>query len=94
MVCAESLCCGTPVAGFAAGGPETIALPGYSSFVRFGDLDALVQCVKEMLGNSNVVGQSDPEQIAKEAKEQYDRERMATGYVEIYERLMREHVTR
>ena len=94
MVCAESLCCGTPVAGFAAGGPETIALPGYSSFVRFGDLDALVQCVKEMLGSSNVVVQSDPEQIAKEAKEQYDRERMAAGYLEIYERLMREHVTR
>ena len=94
MVCAESLCCGTPVAGFEAGGPETIALPEYSSFVQFGDLDALVQCVKEMLGSSNVVGQYDPEQIAKEAKEQYDRERMAAGYLEIYERLMREHVTR
>ena len=33
MVTAESLCCGTPVVGFEAGGPESIALPEFSRFV-------------------------------------------------------------
>ena len=30
MVCAESLCCGTPVVGFQAGAPEGISLPAVS----------------------------------------------------------------
>ena len=34
MVTVESLCCGTPVVGFQAGGPENIALPAYSTFVE------------------------------------------------------------
>lgn len=33
MVTAESLCCGTPVVGFKAGAPETIAIPECSEFV-------------------------------------------------------------
>ena len=37
MPCAESLCCGTPVAGFQAGGPESISLPDFSRFVPYGD---------------------------------------------------------
>lgn len=38
MVTAESLCCGTPVVGFEAGGPESIALADYSRFVEYGDI--------------------------------------------------------
>lgn len=49
MPCAESLCCGTPVAGFQAGGPEEIALPEYSDFVPFGDLDALEAAARKWL---------------------------------------------
>lgn len=41
MVTAESLCCGTPVVGFKAGGPESICTKGYSYFVDYGDIDAL-----------------------------------------------------
>lgn len=41
MVVAESLCCGTPVVGFKAGGPEQIALQDICAFVEPGDLGAL-----------------------------------------------------
>ncbi len=49
MPCAESLCCGTAVVGFRAGGPEEIALPEHSEFVPFGDLDALEEAVRRWL---------------------------------------------
>lgn len=41
MVTAESLCCGTPVVGFLAGGPESIAIEKFSAFVEYGDLKAI-----------------------------------------------------
>ena len=49
MVTAESLCCGTPIVGFKAGGPESIAIPTYSEFVDQGDLDALCRVVEKFL---------------------------------------------
>lgn len=49
MVCAESLSCGTPIVGFKAGAPETIALPDYSEFVEYGDTDSLEQSVREWI---------------------------------------------
>lgn len=95
MVCAESLCCGTPVAGFEAGGPETISLPRHSAFVPYGDTDELERCVRKMLGAEGVMdSKENAEQIAEEASELYDRENMAGRYMEIYERLMRGHDTR
>ena len=49
MVCAESLCCGTPIVGFKAGAPEMIAIPEYSEFVNYGDIDALVISLRSAL---------------------------------------------
>ncbi len=49
MVCAESLCCGTPVVGFRAGAPEQIAIPEYSEFAEPGDTDGLSDAVHRML---------------------------------------------
>ena len=49
MVCAESLCCGTPIAGFEAGAPETIAIKEYSEFVPHGETEALAKAVKNMI---------------------------------------------
>ncbi len=46
MVTAESLCCGTPVVGFEAGGPESITIPSYSKFVEYGNIDALISAIK------------------------------------------------
>lgn len=79
MVCAESLCCGTPVVGFEAGGPEQISLPEYSEFVKPEDLDALEVEVSRWLGkNVDKAGLSD------EATAHYARQRMLREYVNCY----------
>lgn len=49
MVTAESLCCGTPVVGFKAGGPESIAISDFSKFIEYGNMDLLVQVIKEYM---------------------------------------------
>lgn len=79
MVTAESLCCGTPVVGFKAGGPETIALPMYSDFVEQGDDDSLERSLREMLegGYSKTV-------LSSEAADAYSHEYMCKNYYDIY----------
>lgn len=79
MPAAESLCCGTPVVGFEAGGPESIALEEYSSFVPYGDLDALQEQVSIMLRNTY-----DKKQISYMARECYSRETMLLRYLKQY----------
>ena len=79
MVCAESLCCGTPVVGFQAGGPEEISLPQYSAFVPFGDLAALEQEVRQWLAMPKQKAQ-----ISREACCRYRTERMAAEYWQLY----------
>ncbi len=76
---AESLCCGTPVVGFRAGGPEEIALPEFSEFVPFGDLDALESAVRRWL-----TAHADPAPAARNA---YDTAKMAAQFEEIYRSL-------
>ncbi len=49
MVCAESLSCGTPVVGYKAGGPESIALLEFSEFVEQGNVDKLEDTVRKWL---------------------------------------------
>ena len=82
MVTAESLCCGTPVVGFRAGGPECIALEDYSSFVEYGDLDAFEQSVKRMLGKT-----VDKETVSEAAILKYGKDVMCKSYIKIYEEL-------
>ena len=79
MVVAESLCCGTPVAGFEAGAPELIAIPAYSRFVPQGDLDALESAARELLGKT-----FDRSAISDEAVEKYSKEKMAEEYLKVY----------
>lgn len=83
MVCAESLCCGTPVVGFKAGGPESIAIPEFSAFVDYGDIDKLKYAMQIMLKEN--VNASD---IAKTAEELYSRKIMVQNYINIYKQLM------
>lgn len=80
MVCAESLCCGTPVVGFQAGAPETISLPEYSEFVEQCDEDALEDALRRWLK-----WEYEPEIISAEAKNRYDGMIMAEKYFSIYE---------
>lgn len=83
MVTVESLCCGTPVVGFKAGGPETIAMPEYSSFVDYGDIDKLVIEIRRMLEKRN-----NKEKISKAAHILYSKEKMTDSYLKIYSRLI------
>lgn len=79
MVCSESLCCGTPVVGFKAGGPETISLAEYSRFVKYGDLNALYESVSYFL--DNVQG---TDKTAKAAAKTYGSKTMTEKYIEVY----------
>ncbi len=85
MPVAESLCCGTPIVGFCAGGPESIAMPEYSEFVEFGDVEALQNAiVREWLQFKT------PErslQIEQAAAERYSREKMAEQYLWVYQKM-------
>ena len=80
MICAESLCCGTPVIGFKAGAPETISIPEYSSFFKFGDINSMYKAVKKTLYSS----QSDRAVIIEKAHKTYSAETMAQNYISIY----------
>lgn len=79
MVTAESLCCGTPVVGFKAGGPESIAIPEASIFVEYGEINSLVGALKNEFEVVNRQG------ISFRAKEIYSSESMAIGYLKLYE---------
>ena len=82
MICAESLCCGTPIVGFKAGAPEQIALEKYSEFVDYGDLDFLEETVRLWLDKEK------KDDISERAKEKYSKELMAEHYIEIYYELI------
>lgn len=79
MVVAESLCCGTPVLGFKAGGPESIAIYPYCHFVEQGDIDSLVSALY-----CSFKKHFDRGQIAAIAKEKFSTETMVDNYLKVY----------
>lgn len=81
MTTVEALCCGTPVAGFLAGAPETVALKQYSSFVSYGDMDSLKREVQRILTEE---WGKDVERIAEMARKSYSRQTMYKKYKKIY----------
>lgn len=83
MVTAESLCCGTPVVGFKAGGPESIALTEYAKFVEYGKVELLYQSLQIFLTN-----EWNKEVIADESRNRYAREVMTKGYINVYKQLI------
>ena len=84
MVCAESLCCGTPVVGFRAGAPEMIALPEDSCFVQNGDLVALEAQVRQWIMKKN---ESTSRLIEEAVQTVYDKEIMIRQYEQLYRRI-------
>lgn len=82
MIVAESLCCGTPVVGFKAGGPETIAIPEYCEFVEYGDIENMKNAVSKMLDDP-----FDKDIISRTAAEKYSKSIMAQSYVDVYKRM-------
>ena len=85
MPVAESLCCGTPIVGFCAGGPESIAMPEYSEFVEFGDVEALQNVILQKWLQFKTPERS--LQIEQAAAERYSREKMAEQYLRIYQKM-------
>lgn len=83
MPVAESLCCGTPVVGFKAGGPESIALPDYSHFVNYGDMECLVSEIDSFLKMI-----PNKQSISSKACQIYSKELMLEGYVSKYQEMM------
>lgn len=81
MVTAESLCCGSPVVGFKAGGPESIAIPSASQFVDYGDLDSLIKELKYF------ESQLSDSELSKVARIRYGSETMSREYLNIYEQM-------
>ena len=82
MVCAESLCCGTPVIGYKAGAPELIALENYSSFFEYGDVTAVFDAICNQIENF-----FNPKVIESTAKEKYSRNNMIYFYKNLYEQV-------
>ena len=79
MITAESLCCGTPVVGFKAGGPESIALSEHSEFVEYGNKEALNMTCSKWLRRS-----SDPHEIGYEAEGLYATGAVLNDYISLY----------
>lgn len=83
MICAESLCCGTPVVGFKAGAPEMISLPEYSEFVEYGNIGMLEKSVRNALKQ-----EKDLDKISRMSSEVYSNTQMMERYVQVYNKLM------
>lgn len=83
MIVAESLSCGTPVAGFLAGGPESIAIPEFTRFVEYGHLRELKGAVEDLLSNDY-----NAEEISQKAHEKYSKETMTQRYIKSYNDLI------
>lgn len=79
MVTAESLCCGTPVAGFRAGGPEQIAIPEFSRFVQWGEIAKVAEVIDDFLKENKKQNN-----VAQYAAQRYSRDTMTEGYLALY----------
>ena len=82
MICAESLCCGTPIVGFEAGAPSEVVPVPYGYFVPFGDIDRLEECVRSALAGEIVL--ADSQKCENFGKSRYAKQVMAENYFEIY----------
>ena len=84
MILAESMACGTPVVGFYAGGPETIAIKEYSDFAEFGDSDTLYELAKARLEKNH-----NKSEISEAAHKAYAKAVMTQGYLNAYKEVLR-----
>ena len=83
MTCAEAFCCGTPVAGFTAGGAVETVPPPWGRFCSYGDVERLAELVRETLART-----PDPENAAARGRALYDKGVMYRAFRDIYESLL------
>lgn len=92
MPVAESLSCGTPLVGFYAGGPESIAIDEYCKFADFGDVDALESVIRNgWLEKKREIG---AEKISAAAAAKYSGEVMAQHYIDLYKEVISKNENR
>ena len=82
MIVAESLCCGTPVVGFKAGGPEQIALPEYSRFCEYGGMDTLTENACALMNKEKGL------QLPSNAAECYSTHNMVERFLAVFQSLV------
>lgn len=87
MPIAESLCCGTPVIGFKAGGPESIGIEKYTEFVPYADIEMLSDSALKWLKKQSDNKGYSAEQISTAASNVFSIERIVEQYYHIYETL-------
>lgn len=83
MVCAESLCCGTPVVGFRSGGTESISIRDFSEFCNYGDIEELIGLIKKWEYRKKELINCSQISIQK-----YSREVMANEYRYLYRKMI------
>lgn len=79
MITAESLCCGTPVVGFKAGGPETITMNEFSEFVDYSDLTKLSIAIINLINAG-----FDKKSISDKAVLKYSKISMVESFEDVY----------
>lgn len=82
MIVAESLCCGTMVVGFKAGGPESVSIVEYSEFVDYGDSKNLLRLCQFQLSKCY-----QKQEISRESMRKYNKSEMANIMCKLYKRL-------
>ena len=91
MPVAESLCSGTPVVGFFAGGPESIALDDFSEFCSFGDVNQLEFMLREKWLGFKTENEL---RIKNQARKKYSSEIMANSYFLLFEKILEKTKTK
>ena len=76
MPVVESLCCGTPVCGFKAGGPESIAPEDYGA-VENGDVEHLIKVIERSMD-------VDRSKLAIKAMETFSTPHIAEEFLKLY----------
>lgn len=82
LVCVESLSCGTPVIGFASGGPLEVACRPFGQFAPFGDLKALSNLLTDALNSPGSLPSR--ESCRDYAVSKFSVEGMSEQYLQLY----------
>lgn len=82
LVMAEAMACGTPVIAFARGAATEVVVDGETGFLVH-DVDGMVRAVHQ-------VGRIDPWRCRRHVEENFSAQRMAEGYLTLYERILEE----
>lgn len=86
MICAESLCCGTPVIGFKAGAPERISIKDFSKFFEYGNIQQVLLGIQKVIA----VEETLKRKISLQSIDKYSKEQMAKTYLHKYIHLVKE----